>query len=173
MKKGLALLLVILIITNFHCARFRVGTTGSEAVLASCSATLMDFSGDTVELKKGRIFLRGKSLLFKTEGEVKEIPYSHISSVDVLENNLSGLSRVPKPDFTTGGDKKPNRGAILALGMLFLIMALAFLFYFIVPLAGIDMNIYFDSDGGRETAAFQLTQGELVKIYPLLLEKIG
>lgn len=169
MKKGLALLLVILILTNFHCARFRVGTTGSESILASCSATLMDFSGDTVELKKGRIFLSGKSLLFKYRGEIKNIPYSDISTIEVDGSYLSGIPNMPEPAFT--GDEK-KKSAFLAIGLLFLIAALVFIFYVLVPDAGIDMNIHIDSDSGLETASFLLARSELAKIYPLLMDKV-
>jgi hypothetical protein len=173
MKKGLIYLLVVLILANFHCARFSVTTVNFGKALASCRAWGMDFSEDTAELEKGKILLTENSFLFESRGKIKDIPYSHISTIEIDGTDLSAIPRVPVPSLHEGDKKKSNTIAISAFVLFMLVVALVFIFVVLVPHAGIDMNIYFDSDGDRKAAMFQLAPGELAKIYPLLMEKTG
>jgi len=169
MKKGLVYILVILILANFHCMRFRLVMPGSGEILASCKASLEESSGDSVELKQGRILLKENLLLFEHRGEIKSFPYSDMLTIEVDETSLDGIPKIPGYAFTENEKKK---SAFLAIGLLLLVAALIVIFYVLVPHAGIDMNIHFNSDSGRDMATFRLNHGELAKIYPLLMEKV-
>lgn len=168
MKKALVILLAFLILTNFHCARFQVQTVGSEKVLANFKASMMEDSGDFLVEKKGTIFLKEDSLIFKSKEETKEISYSQISSIDVQGNTARGIRQFPSYDFTY----KQNKSFLIFGLFLFLFFFMFLFLWLLLPGSFPKMAIHFDSAISSETATFKMTKGEMAKIYPLLMEKI-
>ena len=171
MKKALVIPLAFLILTNFHCARFQVQTVGPEKVLANFKASMMEDSGDFLVEKKGTIFLKEDSLIFKSKEVTKEISYSQISSIDVQGNTARGIRQFPSYDFTTKQNKSNEALFIFAVFFLFFLYLFAWLIMK-EEIVIVNMDIHFDTDDDLETATFKMTRGEMAKIYPLLMEKI-
>lgn len=175
MKKNLVILLTFLVLTNFHCVRFNLQTVDAGNILASCRATLLDVSGDTLIKMNGTLILTESSLLFKHKGDTREIPYSQISSLDT-QGNIERVFPKPAPPSFTKKNKLP--GIAIGLGAVIIIMMVVLIYfsfteaYSCARISNPTVEIYADTASGIDLTTFLMTRGDLDKIYPLLVEKV-
>ena len=175
MKKVLVILLAFLILTNFHCVRFNVQTVDTNHKISSCPATLLDTTEESLLQKNGTLVLSENAVIFIHKDALSEIPYSQIESLDIHQMAPSAFPRPAAPSFAQEG--KSMEGAWITTALVIGFFSVAFLLWLFFGTgskyrSSVQLDIYFTSNNNSEMAAFKMTRESMVKIYPLLVEKI-
>jgi hypothetical protein len=176
MKKALVILLAFLILTNFHCARFNVQTVDTNHKISSCPAVLLDTTEESLLQKNGTLVLSENAVLFIHKDAISEIPYSQIESLDVHQMAPSAFPRPAAPSFAQEG-KSIMEGAGLTTAIIIGFFSVALLLWLLYGTgskyrSSVQLDIYFTANNKSEMKAFKMKRESLVKIYPLLVEKI-
>jgi hypothetical protein len=175
MKKALVILLVFLILTNFHCVRFNVQTVDTNHKISSCPATLLDTTEESLVQKNGTLVLSENAVLFMYKDAITEIPYSQIESLDFYQMVPSPFPGPAAPPFDQEG--KTMEGAGLTTALVIGFFSIALLLWLLYGAgskyrSSVQLDIYFTSNNKSEMTTFKMKRESLAKIYPLLLEKI-
>jgi len=175
MKKALVILLAFLILTNFHCVRFNVQTVDTNHKISSCPATLLDTTEESLIQKNGTLVLSENAVIFIHKDAISEIPYSQIESLDFHQMAPSVFPRPAAPSFAQEGKSMEGAGltTVLVIGF-FAVALLLWLLYGTGSkyLSSVQLDIYFTSNNKSEMSAFKIKRESMVRIYPLLVEKI-
>jgi len=166
MKKSLAIVLIITVLTNFHCARLDVSTSGKTNILALCKASFLKGENGFIHTQKGTLILTEEGMLFKNKETSLQIPYQNISSIDVDENPPGSIPYPTRPSFT----EKVNRGERNYFLAVALVMILIGFFYALIG-RDVDFAANLNTNGGFETVLFKLSGNALTRIYPILMDK--
>jgi len=175
MKKVLVILLAFLILANFHCAHFNVRTVDTIDKISSCPATRLDATEESLLQKKGTLVLSENAVLFIHKDSISEIPYSQIDSLDFHHMATSAFPRPATPSFAEEGKAFEGKGLTTFLIIGFFSVALLLWLVFGTGSkyrSSVQLDIYFTSNNFSEMAEFKMTRESMVKIYPLLVEKI-